>query len=1007
MNRTLLILIISLGCHLSYSQSTITGTVYDEKGETLIGTTVRIKGTTRGAVTDVNGKFLIEASPEDVLEISFVGFTTQEVQVQNQSQFDINLSPDVGALEEVVVIGYGTLRKSDVTGAVASLKPKEITNLPVSRTDQALQGRITGVNIQNDNASPNADVRIRIRGSNSLLGNNNPLIVVDGFQDGNLNWVHPNDIASIEVLKDASALAIYGAKGANGAVLVSTLSGNTSEEPHFNYSTYLAAHQIRNKLETMNAAQYARRQNQDALELGGTPPFSEEEVAHFTATGGTDWQDEIFRTTIAMNHHLTLSGGSNKMKYFISGDVFDQQGIVIGSEFNRYSVRANLSIQPTDKLSLQLNTFLTRSNDRPITLNSFSGENAGSPINSALLWSPTDPVFTDKVNKVYTLPDYNSAVGPTTDYNPVALASEPIRDYIELGTMLNGSIGYELFPGFNLEARGAVRHSDLEQSEFLNNKPTQIPSSEIASIGNERNFFAQTSYLASYNKRLANFHNFSMTALFEEQFSEFNSNWSGARGFISNAVQYNNLGLGQDVFPLSSRRVKRALRSFMTRLNYSFDSKYLLTFTSRWDASTVFGAAHKWAFFPSGAIGWNISREAFMSGLEDQVTNLKARLSYGFTGNQAIPPGGSIALIGDGFTYPIDGETVTPGIGLSDRASNPNLRWETTEQLNAGFDLELFNGRMNIVGDYYVKTTKDLLFERPVAQASGSSTQFVNVGSMENRGVELYFEGKPIDAAISWSTGVTFSQNKNKVLKLLDGNTELPIGTVGYPGFDNFIWLEVGESLGQFRGVRFDGIWQPGETEEAAFFGAIPGSPKAIDQNGDTLINSEDVIVLGNSQPDFSFGWNNTFRYKGLELNVFVQGVQGIDKLNLSRLQLLRGTGAELLDRWTPTNRNTDIPSAIGEAVYSIGNSDRFIEDASYIRIKNISLGYVFPEDLLLKVGISSARIYVSGYNLFTFTNYSGYDPESTGSLADFQSGVDLATFPEQKIYTLGLNIAF
>ncbi len=1003
-----IILFIGTCCEL-YAQSTITGIVLDENDKGLPGTTIQVKGTVTGTVTDANGHFSVVASPHDYLVVSFVGYQTREFLVGDQTHHTLSMLPDVASLESVVVVGYGTQRKRDVTGSVVSLKPAEIVNLPVSRTDQALQGRIAGVSIQNDNAAPNAQTRIRIRGSNSLLGNNNPLIVIDGFQDGRLNWVHPNDIASIEVLKDASALAIYGSKGANGAILITTKNGPEETDKAFraDYSNYFALHRIRNKLDLLDAAAYARRQNSDALELGGNPPFTEAEIAGFENNGGTDWQDEIFRQALAMNHHLSFSGSADKISYLVSGDFLDQEGIVLGSGFRRYSARASLNIKPNDKLTLNLNTFLTRTEDRPTTLNAFSGENAGSPINSALLWSPTDPVFSDPVNGVYTLPNFDSEVGPTTDYNPVALAHEPVREYHTSGTVLNGNISYEILRGLTLHLRGAVRQIDDENSEFINNKPTQIPNSETASIYNGRSFFAQTSYLATYHLEKKDIHRFNFTGLFEEQFSETNSSWLGARGFISNTVRFDNLGLGQNVFPLSSGRTKRALRSYMARVNYGFKGKYLLTLTSRGDASTVFGKENKWAFFPSGAIGWNIGYEPFMQKFEKVISDMKARVSYGFTGNQAIPPGGSIALIGDQFTYPVNGTGISPGIGLADRAANPNLKWETTEQLNAGIDVEFLNGRVNLTADYYIKKTNDLLFERPVAQVSGSSTQFVNVGAMENRGIELYIEGKPVDNLFSWTTALTFSRNRNKVLELFEGNHELPIGSVGFPGFDNFIWLEVGQPIGQFRGVKFDGVWRAHESETAAYYGAIPGSPKAIDQNADTLLNEHDVVTLGYSQPDFSYGWNNTFRYRGFDLNVFVQGVRGIDKLNLSRLQLLRGTGAELLNRWTPVNADTDVPSAIGEAVYSIGNSDRFIEDASYVRIKNISLGYSFSKEVLAGIGVTAARIYLSGYNLFTWTNYTGYDPESTVSEADFTSGVDLATFPEQKIYTVGLKITF
>ncbi len=1004
----LLMFISLIGCFKAASQTFVSGTIYDDTGEALIGATIQVKGTTEGTVSDYEGKFILQAQPEDVLVISFIGFVTQEIRVGQQAQITVTMLSDIEALEEIVVVGYGTQRKRDVTGAVASLKPKDIQSLPVSRTDRALQGRIAGVNIQNDNAAPNSETRIRIRGSNSLLGNNNPLIVIDGFQDGRLNMVHADDIASIEVLKDASSLAIYGSKGANGAVLITTKSGTKKEKGlKFTYSNYFARHEIRNKLDILNAAQYAKRQNQDAAELGGIQPFTEAEITSFAANGGTDWQDEIFTEAWAINHHISLNGSGERINYFLSGDFLDQDGIVLGSEFRRYAIRANMGYELTEKLKLDLNSHISKTEDSPVTLNTFSGENSGSPINSALLWSPTDPVFTDKANREYTLPGYDTDVGPLTDYNPVALAAEPIRDFNQLSSLINANLSYKLLEGLSVNIRGAIRLIDEENNEFINNRPTQIENSETASIQNSRNVFTQTSYLINYTNEFGGAHSLNFTGLYEEQFGEFNSSWMGARGFISDAVSYNNLGLGQDQFPLSSDRTRRSLRSYMTRINYVFRGKYLFTFTSRWDGSSVFGENNKWAFFPSGALGWNVGNEPFIQDNLDFISLFKIRVSYGLTGSQAIPPGGSIGLIGDDFTYPLDGNIVSPGIGLADRASNPNLKWETTEQFNAGVDMELLAGRFNVTADYYVKKTRDLLFERPVPEATGSSTQFVNVGAMQNKGIELYIEGTPVDKEVNWTTGLTFARNRNEVLELIDGNEELPIGSVGFPGFDNFIWVQVGQPIGQFRGAQFAGIWQAGEAGEAALYGAIPGSPKGVDVNGDTVINQDDVVILGNSQPDFAYGWNNNIRYRNFDLNVFIQGVRGIRKLNLSQLQLLRGTGKDLLDRWTPTNTNTDVPSRIGEATYGIPNSDRYIEDASYLRVKNISLGYSFPEELLSGLGLETARIYISAYNVFTITDYTGYDPESTNSDKDFNSGVDLATFPEQKIYTIGLNVTF
>ena len=997
-----LLALLLFSATLLFAQRTIIGTVTDaETGKPLLGTTIQVPSLSIGTVTDFAGKYEFSIpSGATALEFSYTGYTNQTIEIGAATSIDVQLR--AGELfEQVVVVGYGKQRKSDVTGAVSSLKPRELQGLPVSRTDQLLQGRVSGVVVNNNNASPNAETTIRIRGSNSLLGNNNPLVVIDGVQGGNLSLVHPNDIESIEVLKDASALSVYGSRGANGAVLVTTKKGGNGR-PLVSYSNYFASHEVRNKLDLLNASDYAERINQDASELGGTQVFTSAEIADYHANGGTDWQDEIFRRALAQNHHLSVGGARDNLNYYLSGDVLNQEGIVKGSDFQRYSFRANVGILFNERWQLNTQVLLARLKDSPVRLNSFAGSNGGSPINSALLWSPTNPIF--DANENYTLPGIRG-IGPVTDYNPVALAQEPIRENIQNLNVLNASLQYKILEGLTLRIHGSYRGSDNENSTYLNNKPTQVEGSESASIFNARSVYLQNTNQITYQKDWNNDHRLTITGVFEQQYQESNGSFLAAQGFISDLLLFDNLGQGSRAQPLSSFRTKRSMRSYLSRVNYVLKNKYLLTLAGRWDASSVFGTNNKWSFFPSAALGWVVSKEPFLQDVK-AISNLKTRISYGVTGNQAIEPGASIATIGDNFAYPIDGTQLTPGIGLSDRGANPNLRWESTRQLNIGVDAEFFDGKVNFVADYYSKHTKDLLFERPLAEASGFSTSFVNIGEVENAGVEVYLEGTPINKSFVWRTGFSFAKNKNKILSLIDESDRVPVGNPGFPGFDNFLWLEVGEPIGLFRGVKYDGVWQASEADGASLYGAIPGSPKGLDQNNDGIINDEDVIVLGNSQPDFSYGWNNTFSYKNFNLNVFVQGVQGIDKLNLSKLQIQSGTSADLKNRWTPTQPNTNIPSAIGDATYNIPKSDRYIEDASYTRIKNISLAYVFPKDLISKWKLGGAKIYVSGYNLFTFTNYSGFDPESSTDV-DVRGGVDLATFPEQKIYTVGLDISF
>ena len=1006
----LLLLITSM----SFAQQTITGVVTSAgDSQPLPGVTILLKGTTTGATTDFDGNFSIEAPSSGVLVFSYIGFLTQETAVKNQRKLNIALQEDISKLDEVIVVGYGTQKKSDITGAVASVKVSDLQSIPSSRVDEVLQGQVAGVQINNNDASPNANVSVRIRGVSSINGGNDPLVVIDGVQGNNLGDIHPNDIKSMKVLKDASATAIYGSRGASGVILITTKKGK-NKKPELTYNTYTTIHEVREKLDLLNASQYAQYIN-DNRQVRGLPlVFSDNQIQDFNNGGGTDWQDKIFRSGFSHNQHLNISGGNEDVIYSISGDFLESKGIVTGSSFKKFSMRPNISVNLSEKLKVNLNIFNSWSKDNPTLLN--TRDRQGSPIFASFRFSPTKSVFNS--DGTYSQP--GGGAGPNTEYNPVALALEPIRDNYSNRMTVNPSIEYKITNELKATISGSYQLIDDENGFYYNEKIVNGSESDReASISNSKFIRYQNTNILTYEKEFNEKHNLTLTGVYEQQISKFNSSFASARDFLTNAVSYNNLELGAVSSPPSSFRSEESLESFMGRLGYSYDGRYSVIFTGRSDAASVFAENNKHAFFPSVGVAWNISKEKFLAD-SNTINNLKLRASYGEVGNAAIKPYQSLAQLVTGSNFSFNGGALTSGINLSTQAPNPDLKWETTEQLNFGFDLNMFNGGLSLTADYYKKNTTDLLLERALKEASGFQTQLVNAGEVENKGFEITLSSKFINKRdFKWNTNVTFSKNENEVLALNGGETSIALSNsnsnIGLPGFNNAIWIDVGQPIGLIKGLEYAGVWKSDESILAGAYGVAPGSPKYIDQNNDGIINNDDFVNIANALPNYTFGWNNTFSYKNFDLNVLVIGVQGNDVYNIARSLIEsqdEGTGVNLLNAWTPTNENTNVPghNAIGD----FRNSSRWVEDGSYIRIKNITLGYNLSKTWLKPLGISSAHIYLTGTNLLTFTDYTGFDPESnnaanvnTSSSTDSFAGVDLASYPSQKKYTLGLDIKF
>ncbi len=1010
-------------------QRPISGKVTDEHGSPIPGANVTVKGTTIGTMTDVDGKYRLTV-PDDskTLVISFIGYLSQEVIIGNSSSLDVTLVADTQTLSEVVVIGYGSQRKSDITGAISSVKGKELVQLPMQRVDQALQGRAAGVLVLNTAGAPGANTTIRVRGMNSINGGNSALIVVDGLQGGNLNALNPNDIESIEILKDASATAIYGSRGANGVILISTRTGKKGK-PIIDYSLNYGSQTIRHKLDLMNAADYAITRNayKATQNASGVPVpfFSDTQIAELKKTGGTDWQDEIYRTAPIINHQLTISGGTDNMKYMVSGGYLDQQGILINSAYKRFTLRANVSADITKSVSFGLNWAGSKEagNSPPYgggTALSFLGQ----AVNIAPRWDPTTPPYDAAGN-------YNKhplGYGAYDTWNPLAAAKEPDIMNNVVRNSINTYLEFKIIAGLKLKITGGATIENDNNKSYYNSKTWEGKpiggKVGYATIDDALSSFYQNSNILTYDKNIGDMHHITLMAVAEQQYSKSESSGLIASKFTVDQTGANDLGGAEQINSKYSGITERVMNSYLGRINYAFAEKYLVTISYRADGSSVFGANNKWGYFPSGSLAWKMAEESFIKDM-NIFSELKLRGSWGIIGNQAISTYQTIASMSSGANYPYNGNDATDLGFIIGNPQNPNLKWESTTQSNIGLDVSVFKGRLNATVDLYIKTTKNLLLKRSLPGFTGFSSIMDNVGSVENRGLELSISGDPLAGEVKWNSGFNISWNRNKVLDLGEvSRLEFKTTYGGYNLKNGFMQLRVGEPFGQMYGYGYEGTWKTSEATQAAVFGQLPGDPKYTDFYPDGKIDSKDIMMIGNAIPDFIFGWTNRLSYKNFELTFLIQGSKGNDIFNQGRIRLespYEGTSIRLLDRWTETNQDTDVPAFIDDITrqnaglvnnVSLGSDggrlQRYVEDGSYVRLKNVTLGYSLPASLIGRIGIEKIRAYVSGTNLITLTKYTGYDPEvSAYNSNDAMIGVDLSNYPTARTITFGIDITF
>lgn len=987
----------------------VTGKVTDSGGMPLPGVSIVIKGKNTGTISDSNGSFVLPNVPADaVLLFSFVGMKAQEVKVAGKTNINVVLVEESVGIEEVVAVGYGVSKKSNLTGSIGSVSEKSFENQPVVNISSALQGRAAGVSISNVSGAPGGDIRIRIRGANSINGGNDPLFVVDGMQlsSFNFNDLNPADLGSVEILKDAAATAIYGSRGANGVVMITTKKG-ASEKAKVDFTVNYGIGTLAKKYNLLDPLPFAKQVN---LLNPGT--FSDSDLQKFANGFGTDWQDEIFQTGKIQDYQLSVSGSSAKSAYFISGRYLDQTGIVINSDYKKYSFHSNIDTKITDKISLSAGVFLNRSQG-------FNNQTVGSlrgGVEQAILWSPTTPVYVQNADgtdsDVYMTGDSGGAAGK----NPVANLKNKYNKSIVNSAILNTKITYKIFDYLTLDIVGGV-DANLSEGDNITGKYGDYASD--TTVGSSRQHSTSLNLLNSniltFHKIFNGVHDLTVTGVNEQSKSIYDYSYLQGQGSpfsIDQLIGYYSIGQ-QPTKIINAYYQKSQLLSYIGRVNYTFNGKYLLTASYRADGSSKF-PNNKWGYFPSLGLAWRVSDESFMQN-QTLLSNLKLRGSWGVTGNHGVGAFTTIPQMSTGtFSYGLNVDN--PVYYVSNSGANPDLKWESTDQTDIGIDLGFLKNRINMTADYFNKQTKDLLLYIPTPGYWGGGSILSNIGQVENKGFEITLSGEPVRTKdFTWNSSINVSTYQNKVIALGGGAAYINSTITNLTGTgmaqNDMLRIIIGESLGTFWGLESQGIWQTNEAAEAAKYGLQPGAYKYTDLNGDHVYDSDDKMVIGHSMPKYTWSFDNTLKYKNLELNIFITAVSGnkINNFDYSLSTTIGGdvkriTNADVVP-WTTSNPSNKYPSLGTGAGINDLTSSRFLQDGSFVRLKNISLSYRLPKSFVKGTPV---KLSVSGQNMLTFTKFKGYDPEATsGGSAEVNQGVVSGAYPSARVITFSLNLNF
>ena len=976
-----------------FSQTSISGLVVDQDGQPIPGVTILDSSNEQnGTVTDFDGNFTINVPSNGTLNISYIGYKTQSVDVSGQTNLSISLEESVSALDEVVITGYGSqVKKSDLTGSIASIGAEDFESQPLVRVDQALQARAAGVAVTQTSGAPGAGYKIRIRGANSITGNNNPLYVVDGLVVGNINNLNASDISSMEVLKDASATAIYGNRGANGVVLITTKSGSKGKAK-IQVDSFFGTSEVVQKIPVMTPAEYAEGVNlRDGVE---TIPLSR--ITELRSGGGADWQDYFFRSAPFSNIVISASGGSEDVDYYLSANSYKADGTIVDQDYSRLNLRANINAQLSEKLKIGVNNFISRSENNGVRVNLPEG----------IAWDMNTPPRDSNGN-------YNSAplISGVGNGSPMPLLRPENNKLENISDQLISSIyaNYDITKNITLNVSAGIEKIDLTNSNYTSSVVNGL--TEAGVIDRQSVRFQNTNRLTYKNDNPD--HAFQADLVHEQQTFEMNFRDATASSFFSNSTNFQELSLA-GIQQTDSGISNEKLESFLARVNYTLYDKYLFTASVRADGSSKFNEDNQWGTFPSGSFAWRISQEDFLKD-NPTISSLKARASFGVTGSQAVNPFSTISIpgISAANNYPFTGGVASIGVAPSNQLANPDLTWETTTQFNIGFDIGLWDSKTLISVDYYTKKTEDILLNRVLPEFVGPTVVTQNAGEVENNGIDLSLDTVLYDKNdLSISSVFTLSSNKNKVVKLVDGLENMVLGNSYYGNSFavNPTRVEVGKPISTFRGYHFEGVYQTGNTE-----GGTPGHAKYRDLDGDNNITSNDIGNVGDGNPDFTWGWNLNVDYKDFNLNMVFDGAQGNDIYNFQRMRMM-GLGsaqfhavhADYNNSWSATNPSNTIHS--GTQAARDDNqwlSSQFLEDGSYTTLRSASLTYNL-KDALSDFGIEQLKIFVNGENLFIVTDYSGFDPVTTASgNSDTDLGIDLNAFPISRSFSVGFNLTF
>ncbi len=1013
------------------------GVVLDETDTPLIGATIQVKGTSTGAITDIDGNFTLKTKKGNTLAISYIGYKTQEIKYTGQSSINIKMVPDNQSLEEVVVVGYGAMKRSDLTGSVSSVSMKDIEGFQSSSIAGALGGQVAGVQITSTDGTPGAGFSINIRGVGTLTGDSSPLYIVDGFEVESIDHIANSDIESMEILKDASSSAIYGARAANGVVLISTKSGKVGR-PIVSYNGSASYRNISKKLDVLSPYEFVKLQGEVNEQYLGTyykegmdeegNPYRYQSLNDYIGDKGVDWQDQTFNSTWSQDHNFSVTGGNNDTKYTASFSRYIENGIFKNSGFDKTTAKVRFNQKITKNITLDATINYAQTNRKGSGTSADAGRfNMLAQILSARPtpgWKMTIEEFLDAAID----PEMLETGESLAQVNPVKQAESVTNDKRSELWSGNASLTWQIIKGLTFKTAGTYNTTNNRTDVFYKNGSKEAYRNGESPYG--RTQMGRDVRWTNYNnltwKQKIKKHQYDVMLGHEVAYRSTEYLLGEAMDFPFDNLGNNNLGLGATPSKVESNYSDKMLLSFFARGNYNYDNRYLLTATIRADGSTVFSNKNKWGYFPSFSAAWRVSEEAFMKDVR-WISNLKVRLGWGTVGNDRISNYLSMDLYSSN-KYGVGNNTVT--VLTPKQLKNSNLKWEGSTTTNFGIDLGLFDNRLNVIADFFVKNTKDLLLEQSLAHVTGFGSQMQNIGKIQNKGIELSLNSTNIQTKdFTWQTNFNISFIKNTLKGLASGVESM----YARSGFDsNFTAYDyiatVGQSLGLIYGYEFDGIYQSsdfnrtpsgqlvlkeGVTNNARYNGTLqPGVVKYKDQDGDGVITTNDRTVIGNAMPKWYGGITNTLNFKGIDFGFMFQFNYGNNIYNATRIYATQSRSgrrnmlAEVADRWSPTNASNKVPAYNGYITNDVYS--RFVEDGSFLRLKNLTLGYTLPHKWVRKFHASKLRIYGTAQNLFCVTKYSGYDPEvNSASNNPMTPGLDWGAYPKSRVFTFGIDLQF